>query len=33
LEDRPVHDVLEDVYTTLAKRVLPTAERLRRGAE
>jgi hypothetical protein len=28
LEDRPVQEVLETVYTVLAERVLPTAERL-----
>jgi hypothetical protein len=28
LEDRPVQEVLETVHTTLAERVLPTAERL-----
>jgi hypothetical protein len=33
LEDRPVQEVLETAYTTLAERVLPTAERLLCAAE
>ena len=33
LEDQPVQDLLETVYTNLADRVLPTAERLLREAE
>jgi hypothetical protein len=33
LEDRPVQEVLETVYTVLAERVLPTAERLLRETE